>query len=78
LRLSYVDGRTESVAGEGGTGGGASIMDFPHDAHRALLADFAEAVGADRDPQVSGEEALESQRLVEAILAAGQNGGAHA
>jgi predicted dehydrogenase len=71
LKLSFVDGREEVIAGEGGTGGGASIMDFPHDAHRALLADFADAVAEDRDPRVSGEEALESQRLIEAILAKG-------
>ena len=46
-------------------------MDFPIDAHLALIADFLDACRDDRDPVVSGEEALASQRLVDAILRAG-------
>jgi predicted dehydrogenase len=53
---------------------GRHIMDFPHDAHRALIADFLDAVRDVRDPFVSGEEALASQRLVEDILQKGQAG----
>jgi predicted dehydrogenase len=68
LRLSLLDGEEEVVEAEGSTGSGASIMDFPHDAHRALIADFIEAVRSDRQPFVSGEEALESQRLVASVL----------
>ena len=71
LRIAYVDGREEVLEGDARTGGGASIMDFPHDAHRALLADFVDAVEQNRDPLVSGEEALATQRLIEAILAKG-------
>ncbi|WP_204303304.1 hypothetical protein, partial [Stenotrophomonas maltophilia] len=40
LTVGYLDGRTEDIAPEGNSGGGAAIMDFPHDAHRALIADF--------------------------------------
>ncbi len=69
LRLAWLDGRTEDVAAEGSTGSGANIMDFPHDAHRAVLADFLDAIEQDRDPAVSGEEALASQTLVADILA---------
>lgn len=72
LDVAYHDGRTERVEAEGRTGAGANIMDFPHDAHRALIADFAEAVLQVRDPLVTGEEALETQRLIEAILRAGE------
>ncbi len=72
LRLSMMDGREESIVAEGKTGGGASIMDFPHDAHRAVLADFLDAIEQDRDPMVTGEEALASQRLIADILAAAQ------
>jgi predicted dehydrogenase len=68
LRLSLLNGEEEIVEAEGSTGSGASIMDFPHDAHRALIADFIEAVRNDRQPFVSGEEALESQRLVATVL----------
>jgi predicted dehydrogenase len=68
LQVSWHDGREETIAAEGGTGGGANIMDFPNDAHRAVLADFLDAVATGRDPLVTGEEALASQRLVDEIL----------
>ncbi len=72
LRIAFLDGREETVAAEGSTGSGANIMDFPHDAHRAVIADFLDALAQNRDPQVSGEEALASQRLIEEILAKGR------
>ncbi|MFJ5368377.1 Gfo/Idh/MocA family protein [Bosea sp. CER48] len=70
LRLSFLDGSEEVVEAEGSTGSGANIMDFPHDAHRAVIADFLDAIEQDRDPVVTGEEALASQRLVDDILRA--------
>ncbi|KAB0268647.1 Gfo/Idh/MocA family protein [Microvirga brassicacearum] len=71
LRLSLLSGREEVVEAEGKTGSGASIMDFPHDAHRAVLVDFLDAIRDGRQPLVSGDEALASQRLVADILDAG-------
>jgi len=71
LRISFLDGQEEQVESEGKTGSGASIMDFPHDSHRALIADFLDAIRDNREPLVSGGEALASQRLVADILAAG-------
>jgi predicted dehydrogenase len=68
LRLSMIGGGEENIVAEGSTGSGASIMDFPHDAHRAVLADFLDAIEQDRDPVVTGEEALASQRLIAEIL----------
>ncbi|SEG34133.1 Gfo/Idh/MocA family protein [Bosea lathyri] len=68
LHLAFLDGRNEVVEAEGSTGSGANIMDFPHDAHRAVIADFLDAIEQDRDPVVTGEEALASQRLVDDIL----------
>ena len=70
LRLAFLDGREEIVEAEGSTGSGANVMDFPHDAHRAVIADFLDAIAQGRDPVVTGEEALASQRLVDEILAA--------
>ena len=70
LRLSAIGGVDETIAAEAGTGSGAGIMDFPHDAHRAVLTDFLDAIEQDRDPAVTGEEALASQRLIADILAA--------
>lgn len=69
LRVALHDGTEEVLAAEGPTGSGASIMDFPIDAHRALLSDFIDAVATGRDPAVTGEEALASQRLVAEVLA---------
>jgi len=62
--------KMEAVASEGGTGSGAGIMDFPHDAHRALISNFLDAIEQDRAPLVSGEEALATQQLIEAVLEA--------
>jgi predicted dehydrogenase len=70
LHLSKIDGNEEKIVEEGSTGSGANIMDFPNDAHRAVLADFLDAIEQDRDPIVTGEEALASQRLIADILQA--------
>jgi predicted dehydrogenase len=74
LRLAFLDGTEEIVEAEGATGSGANIMDFPHDAHRAVIADFLDAIEQGRDPVVTGEEALASQRLVDEILGAARGG----
>jgi predicted dehydrogenase len=70
LRLSRIGGGEELIAAEGATGSSAGFMDFPHDAHRAVLADFLDAIEQDRDPAVTGEDALATQRLIADIIAA--------
>jgi predicted dehydrogenase len=69
LQVRWHDGREETVEAEGPGGSGAQIMDFPHDAHRSLIADFLDAIETGRDPQVTGEEALATQRLIDEVLA---------
>jgi len=69
LKLALLDGREEMVRQEGPTGGGANVMDFPHDWHRNLITDVLDAIKQGRDPVVSGEEALRSQELIAEILA---------
>jgi predicted dehydrogenase len=69
LKVALLNGEQIEVKSEGGTGGGANVMDFPHDAHRALIEDFLSAVRERRQPRVSLPEALESQRFIEEILA---------
>ena len=72
VRADFLDGsRFEHVSTEG-TGGGANIMDFPHDAHRAVLVDFLDAIAEGRDPLVTGEDALATHALIDAILAKGR------
>jgi UDP-N-acetyl-2-amino-2-deoxyglucuronate dehydrogenase len=68
VTVHYQDGREERVGEEQGTGGGADPMAFPYDAHRALLADFLDALDHDRDPRVTGREALRVHRLIDALL----------
>ncbi|MGH6760756.1 MAG: Gfo/Idh/MocA family protein [Phyllobacterium sp.] len=73
LKLTWLDGRDEYIPSEGKSGSGANIMDFPHDAHRALIGDFLAAVHEGRDPAVTGEEALATQRLIADIIRADPN-----
>ena len=71
LTAKFHDG-TELIVKQaaGGTGGGANIMDFPHDWHCDLISDFLDAVQTGRDPIVTGEEALATHQLIEDVLAA--------
>ena len=71
LQVHYHDGRTEVVDGDAKTGSGDSIMDFAPDAHIALHGDFLDAITHQREPLVSGREALLTHRLIEEILSAG-------
>ena len=71
LRLCWLDGREEALADSGGSGSGANVMAFSHEAHKAVMIDFLDAIEQDRDPAIPGEEALATQRLIEAILAKG-------
>lgn len=74
LKVRCLSGVEEEIATGAATGGGAAFMDFPHDAHCRLIEDFADAVEQGRAPRVSGREALRSQELIEAILAAARGG----
>jgi predicted dehydrogenase len=71
LRLSFLDGREEVLADASGSGAGANVMSFSHEAHKAVLSDFLDAIEQGRDPAIPGEEALATQRVIEAILECG-------
>ena len=49
-------------------------MAFPNDWHRAVIADFLDALDQKRAPAVSGVEALKVHRLIDALLEAGATG----
>jgi UDP-N-acetyl-2-amino-2-deoxyglucuronate dehydrogenase len=70
VTMHYQDGREARFGAEQGTGGGADPMAFPHDAHRALLADFLDAIEQDRSPRVTDREALVVHRFIDAVLRA--------
>ncbi len=60
----------DSTAG----GTGADAMDFPHEYHRSLIEEFVDAVTADRNPPVTGEETLKVHRSNDAVLASNEAG----
>ena len=68
LRIQYIDGQTLHIAAVGGSGSGANIMDFPNDAHRAVLSDFVEAVQQNREPKVTGADALATHQVIAQVL----------
>jgi predicted dehydrogenase len=75
LNVQFHDGKTVAMAPDASAGGtGADPMAFPHDYHRAVLADFLDAIEEKRAPKVSGEEALRVHRLIDALLDAGASG----
>lgn len=75
LSVQLADGRKVSVEADRTAGGtGADPMAFPHDYHRAVMADFVAAIREGRDPKVTGEEALKVHRLIDALVETGRNG----
>ncbi|THK39016.1 Gfo/Idh/MocA family oxidoreductase [Ensifer sp. MPMI2T] len=74
LVASFQDGTELSLEDEAAGGAGADPMAFPHHHHRAVLADFLDAVEAGREPRVNGREALKVHRLINAILSSAESG----
>lgn len=73
VSIFWHDGRTfhdEDKDSAGGTG--ADPMAFSHMSHRAVIADFVEAVKERRSPKVSGEAVLCVHHLIDALMASGQ------
>jgi len=69
LKAALMSGETIETQTEAGGGGtGADPMAFPHEWHRSLLADFLDAIEQDREPRVSGAEALKVHRFIDALL----------
>jgi predicted dehydrogenase len=75
LSVRFHDGGGEELAADASPGGtGADPMAFPHDYHLGVWRDFLDAIERKRPPRVSGAEALEVHRLIDALLAAGAAG----
>jgi predicted dehydrogenase len=68
LEVHWKDGRHLRHEGSAAGGGGADPMAFSHEAHKALITDFIDAIDEGRGPMVSGREAIRVQVLIEAIL----------
>jgi UDP-N-acetyl-2-amino-2-deoxyglucuronate dehydrogenase len=75
LKVFHHDGRVTEIAADSTPGGtGADPMAYPHDYHRAIIADFLDAVERDRSPVVSGREGLKVHRLIDALLETARTG----
>ncbi|MGB3502835.1 MAG: Gfo/Idh/MocA family oxidoreductase [Mesorhizobium sp.] len=75
LLVQLQDGRRIAIEPDKSAGGtGADPMAFPHDYHRAVMADFADAIRTGREPRVTGEEALKVHRLIDALIETGRSG----
>ena len=74
LAVYYRDGRILRHEGAESKSGGADPMAFSHEAHKALITDFIDAIEAGREPVVSGREALKVHLLIEALLQSSQTG----
>ncbi|MCW5719802.1 MAG: Gfo/Idh/MocA family oxidoreductase [Devosia sp.] len=69
LQVRLHDGTNIDSSGtDSGSGWGADPMAFSSQAHRALIADFAEAVAQGRKPAVSGRDVLAVHHLIAAII----------
>ncbi|MGL4290706.1 MAG: Gfo/Idh/MocA family protein [Phreatobacter sp.] len=74
LKVHFRDGRVVVHEGGESKSGGADPMAFSHEAHKAVITDFLEAIEAKRDPVVSGREALKVHKLIDALLASAEAG----
>jgi predicted dehydrogenase len=68
LDIVYRDGRHDHHEGAASKSGGADPMAFSHEAHKALITDFLDAIDNNREPTVSGREALKVLFLIDALL----------
>ncbi|MBO3759012.1 Gfo/Idh/MocA family oxidoreductase [Ciceribacter sp. L1K22] len=76
LVVQLQNGRRIAIEPDRSAGGtGADPMAFPHDYHRAVMADFVDAIRRNREPRVTGEEALKVHRLIDALIETGRTGG---
>lgn len=72
LDIYWKDGRHDRHEGAASKSGGADPMAFSHDAHKALITDFLDAIDGNREPVVSGRAALRVLILIDALLASAQ------
>jgi UDP-N-acetyl-2-amino-2-deoxyglucuronate dehydrogenase len=73
-QVVFATGKTLTLGAHQASGGGANPMAFEHNAHRALLQDFIQAVQNGTAPAVTGRSALGVQQVIEAIMESSRSG----
>ena len=71
LTVSFLDGTEDTVQDTATFSGGARLMAFSHEPHKAVISDFLDAIDQGRDPAIPGEEALATQRVIDTIIEKG-------
>jgi predicted dehydrogenase len=71
LRVTFLDGTEDVVTDAVGSGSGSGFMAFAHGPHKAVITDFLDSIEHGRDPAITGEEALATQRVIDAIVEKG-------
>ena len=74
LDVWFKSGRHLREGGQASNSGGADPMAFSHEAHKALISDFLDAIAGNRNPVTHGREALKVQVLIEALLRSAAEG----
>ena len=74
LEVQFMDGRTETLGQDSGSGGGADPMAFDHGPHRAVISDFLNAVASNGTPSVTGRSVLAVHAVIEAIVDSSRRG----
>lgn len=74
LSVTYRDGRSETIGKSAASGAGADPMAFTSDWHRFVIEDFAQSLKEKREPLVTGKDALEVHRLIQALEISGKTG----
>lgn len=74
LQVQWRNGEAETHGDAAGTGSGSDPMAFPSDWHRDLISAFVDRVRTGRQPEVTGEDGLAVQRLIEAMIRSSNEG----
>lgn len=74
LDVFFKGGQHLREGGQASNSGGADPMAFSHEAHKALIIDFLDAIDGNRNPVTHGREALKVQVLIEALLRSAAEG----
>ena len=72
LTVTERNGKTTKHGAETGTGGGADPMAFTHGWHQKIIENFVEAIDGKAEITASGEAALKSHHLIDAIVKSSQ------